>query len=788
MRSLPRQHLLHTALATAFGTAFLWPVAAMAQTAGQSAAQAFDIKIPAQSLGAALNELSRQTGTQVFAAGDLVSGLNSRAVAGSFTMEQALRDLLAGTSLEATRTANGGFAIRRFASTQNGTALPTVNVTASRETASGPVAGFVAKRSATATKTDTALSETPQTVSVIPREQIEAQAADSLDQAVQYSAGVSLFEGGSTRSVGTRFLVRGFSTLGTSALYLNGSKFPLNSLSGSIEPYNYERVELLKGPASIMYGQATPGGVINLVSKRPTSTPLREVEVQAGSWDRKQIAVDLAGPVTEDGRIRYRLTGLQRDSNSMIKQMPNDRTSLSGALEWQLTNSTLVTLLATYNKIDSSFDSGKPLDGTLLPNSAGRIARDLFVGEPGVDKFNVKGTTLGYLLEHNFNDAWQFRQNLLAYDHDVDSVYSNVSARVNPARPSLGDRVSVLRADADKGTSLDNQLHGKLRHGNVEHNLLFGLDWSKSEWSRSQTVGALPPIDLFAPVYGARPILGPSGSAMTRSQQLGFYAQDQIKFNERWIALIGGRYDTARNDAGPGTKADKANAFTPRAALMYLSDSGFHPYYSYSRSFQPTSGSDFNLNRFKPTEGLQHEIGVKYEPKGVNASVTMAAYEITQKNVLTNDPAHVGSLVQTGEVRSRGLEIEGRAELDRRLGLIAAFSVTDAKVTQSNQGNVGTRPASVPRNMASLWADYRLESVPGMSIGFGVRRVGEQEVNRMAVPSFTVYDAALRYQWDKWMFALNIKNLADKNYIAACPSVCYYGDERNLLLTARYRW
>jgi len=521
-----------------------------------------------------------------------------------------------------------------------------------------------------------------------------------------------------------------------------------------------------------MYGQTTPGGVINLVGKRPTAEPVREVELQAGSWNRKQVAVDLGGPATQDGRVRYRLTALQRDSDSMVKENPNDRTSLAGALEWQLTDSTLLTLLGSYDKIGSVFDPGKPLDGTLLPNPGGRISRSLFVGEPGQDRYKGRGHTLGYRLEHSFNDAWQFRQNVLAYDRDVDWNYSAISARVDAAAPRLGTRVAVLRADTDKGFSIDNQLHGKVQHGSFEHSLLFGVDFGKSDFRRSQRVGALASIDLFSPVYGAQPVYGATNSAADRTQQLGLYVQDQIKFDKRWIALLGGRYDSTRNDAGPGKVTEKAHSFTPRLGLMYAFDNGVTPYYSYSRSFQPTAGADFNLNRFKPSTGVQHEIGLKYEPQGSNASLTVAAYEIKQRNVLTNDPAHVGSLLQTGEVRSRGMEIEGRADLNRQLSVIAAFAVTDAEITRSNLGNVGTRPAAVPRSTASVWADYKVGSVPGLSLGLGVRRVGEQEVNRMVVPSFTVYDAAVRYEWDKWQFALNLKNLTDKNYVAACPSVC----------------
>ena len=783
-------------LALAASRAFWLTATGMALSAGahpvQAQASARTYAIPAGTLESALTRYALESGLMLSYSASDIADKRSSGLQGSFEASEGLARLLAGTGLAARLQPNGGYVLRPLPGGQAGQesaqTLPAVTVTGVHESASGPVQGFVAHRSATATKTDTPLHETPQSVSVIPRDQVVAQAADSLDQALGYTASVMSLEGGALRHIGTRFTVRGFNITGAAPLYLNGTKFPINSLSGAIEPYNFERIELLKGPASILYGQAAPGGIINLVSKRPTAEPLREFELQTGSWNKKQIAMDLGGPVTEDGNVRYRLTGLARDSDTMIDYINNDRRSLAGALEWQISDATLITLLASYSRTDSPYDSGKPLEGTLLSNPNGPISRSRFVGEPGFDRYVVKGTTLGYLLEHRLNDDWQVKQNLLAYEHKADNQYAAVSARVNPATPALGNRYAITRYDTDKGLAVDNQLLGKLRHGDAEHTLLFGIDWSKSEFTRSQEFGSIAPIDLYNPVYGARPTLGAPNYSENSMRQLGFYAQDQIKFQDRWIVLLGGRYDSVRTDTRPGTGEQSSHAFTPRAGLMYLFDNGLAPYYSYSKSFQPTPGLDFNANPFKPTTGVQHEIGLKYEPKGVDASITVALYEITQRNVLTSDPAHAGFLVQTGEVRSKGAEIEARASLNRQLDLVAALATTDARVTKSNLGNEGSRPASVPRNMASLWMDYRFASVPGLSAGVGVRYVGRQEIYDLPVPSYTTYDAALRYQWDKWQFALNVKNLANKTYVAACPGTCFYGDERNITLTARVNW
>lgn len=767
--------------------------AAAASVQAQSQAGVRVYAIPASALESALTRFAVESGLMLSYTAEEIADKRSPGLAGRYGPAEALGYLLAGTGLAARAQPNGGYVLRRLPSGSSGPGgvqtLSAVTVTGRHEElAAGPVQGMVARRSATATKTDTALHETPQSVSVVSRDQVVAQAADSLDQALGYTASVMSLEGGALRHIGTRFTVRGFNVTGAAPLYLNGTKFPINSLSGAMEPYLFERIEVLKGPSSILYGQAAPGGIINLVSKRPTEDPLRELELQTGSWHRKQLAIDLGGSVNEAGTVRYRLTGLARDSDSMVDDIHNDRTALAGVLDWQISDATLLTLLASYNRSDSPYDAGKPLEGTLLSNPDGRIARSRFLGEPGFDRYVVKGSSFGYLLEHRLNADWQLRQNLLAYAHKADNQYAAVNARVNPFAPETVGRYAIARYDTDKGLAVDNQLVGKLRHGRFEHTVLFGLDWSKSQFKRAQQYGPIAPINLYDPVYGARPVFGPAVHSENSGRQLGFYAQDQIKFNERWIALLGGRYDTVRTQAKPGIGGQSSHALSPRLGLMYLFDNGLAPYYSYSKSFQPTVGLDFNGSPFKPTTGVQHEIGLKYDPKGLDASITVALYEITQRNVLTSDSAHLGYLVQTGEVRSRGAEIEARAHLNRQVDLVAALATTDARVVRSNQGNEGSHPASVPRNMASLWMDYRFASVPGLSAGLGVRYVGRQEIYDLPIPSYTTYDAALRYQFDKWQIALNVKNLTNKNYVAACPGTCFYGDERNVMLTARVNW
>jgi len=676
--------------------------------------------------------------------------------------------------------------------------LPEVKVTGETEpeTASGPAKGFVAKRSATATKTDTPLAETPQSVSVVTRAQLGAQAAESLDEALGYVSGVFSQTGGVQRRTSTGFTVRGFNITGSAPLYMDGSKFPINSLSGTMELAGFERVELLKGPSSILYGQAAPGGLINMVTKKPTTAPLREIELQTGSWGRKQLGFDFGGPIGEQGDFGYRISGVLRNADAMIEQIPDDRTWLSGAFDWRITRDTKLTLLATYNRGKSIYDYGKPFDGSLLPNPFGRISKDLFVGEPGFDKFNIKGQTLGTMLEHQINANWKFRQNVLAFDYDADVAFAAINQRVDATQRRVG-RSAFTRLDKDKGVSLDHQLQGKFTTGAFEHTVLMGIDYSDRDFNRAQRTGTLAPLDLYNPVYGAVPTLAGATNSLNNSRQTGVYLQEQVKFDKRWIGLIGARWDRARNTtdnvavSGVVTPSSaRANAFSPRLGLMYLSESGLSPYVSYTESFQPASGQDFFLRPFEPTNARQYEAGIKYEPAGANASVTLAVYELTQTNVSTADPAHPGFAIQTGEIRSRGVELEGRASLNRKLDLVGSIGTTEAKITKSNTNNVGTRPTSVPRNSASLWADYRFSDLlQGVSMGFGARYIGKQDpTTTVTMGGYTVFDAALRYQVDNWRFALNVKNLANRTYLANCSFACFYGDERNFVLSAKYSW
>ncbi len=802
MRSLPRQHLLNAALAAAFGTTPFWTPSAVAQTAPQAAAQAFDIHVPAQPLATALNELSRQTSAQVFAAGDLVAGLNSRAVSGRLTLEQALNDMLAGSSLQASRTANGGFAIRRAAA--SAATLPTVYVSAAWEGESpvGPLQGYVAKRSATGTKTDTPLIETPQSISIVGAEEIEVLKSQNLQDALGYVAGVSRSEGLDRTS--DTLIVRGFQLDGNGNQYRDGTKYTVNIFNGQQEPYGLERIELLKGAASVLYGSAAPGGIINTVSKRPTSTPLHELNVEVGSFSRKQVSGDFGGPLDEDGEWSYRLTFLKRDSNTFVDYVADDRLFIAPALKWQPNANTSLTILADYQKDRTAYVYGLPEVGTILPNIYGRFPRSVFHGEPGYDKFTLDRYSIGYLFDHSFNEKIKIRNSLRYMRANNEYASTWFSGLASDQRTS-DSRGVAPRWDRSSAVVSDTSLLYLAETGSVQHIMLVGFDYSAPHHESERYDIDIGNIDFYNPVYGSpmgKDVFINPFSWKSSAKRLGLYAQDQMKINDKWVILLGGRHDSIRYNENNYFTDEKTadnernHAFTGRAGLVYLADNGLAPFLSYSESFEPTSGRNRLGSRFKPTTGQQYEAGVRYQPKGSNTMISAAVYQLTRQNVLVADPQDptLTYSIQQGEVRSRGFELEARTVVGRNANLILAYAYTEAatiKASPLQPEQEGLRSPGVPYNQLSIWGDYNFGSLglPGLKIGAGMRYVGStRSQTNNPVPAFTLFDAMVSYTTGPWSLALNVNNLTDKTYIGNCTYGCFYGEPRRVIGTATYRW
>lgn len=801
-RSTPPSHAPALA-AVAFAAALAClPAAAQTSPAGaqpqaQQATQSW--AIPAGSLGATLVRIAEQTGQPISVPPALVQGRQAPAVEGRLTTTEAVRAALAGSGLDLLVTANGTLSVRERpqtapvagAAAAAASTMGEVRVTAAAaeaETALTPVRGYVARQSRIGTKTDTPLLETPQAISVITRDEMDARGVQSVTEALRYVPGVAVETFGPDSKGYDWLMIRGFNGQATSdyrdGLRQAGASYALFRT----EPYGMERIDILRGPASTLYGQTETGGVIDRTTKRPTGERVREVQVGVAKHGTRQASLDVGDAFGEGGEHAWRFVGLVRDGENVFRDQ-DDRVYLAPSVSLRLGRDTRLTLLADYLR-----------DRAGLANNwswtyPGPRPTHLSYSEKGFDEFHQNQASLGYQLEHGLNDGWTFRQNARAGIVDVPLFNKTMLNGLSADGRTL-NRYAFRREEKLRQLSLDNQLTGRVVMGATEHTVLVGLDASRISTDAARWIGAEPTLDLLAPVYGQAFTL-PTTLQMdnrTEQQQVGLYAQDQIRFGEGWIATLGGRYDEARTKVESRmtavTQVQRDDAFTGRAALTYRSGD-WAPYVSYATSFLPLVGTNTSTGRaFDPTEGEQIEVGVKYQPNP-DSLYTATLFDLRKTNATTTDP--LTSIVrQVGETRSRGLELEAKTALTKSWDLTANYTYHQVEITRSDvAAERGKWPTLVPRHIASAWSDYRFGAT-GFGVGAGVRYVGKtygDAANTIAVSGRTLVDAALHYEVDRWRFALNVNNLLDKEYLSTCAATaCYWGAPRSALLTARYRW
>jgi len=684
--------------------------------------------------------------------------------------------------------------------------LPAVPVRAGAEVedARGPVTGYNARRSTTATRTDTPLAEVPQSISVIGAEQVRDQASQTMQEVLRYSAGVRAEMYGLDNR-GDWFSLRGGSEGST---LLDGMRLPLTGWWGDVrnEPYAFERIEVLRGPASVIAGQNGPGGVVNLVSKRPLAEAQREVVVQLGNENHKQVAADLTGPLNADGSLLYRLVALGRDSGTQVDHADVERAFVAPSLTWRPRPGTELTVFAEYQKDESGNTNGFfPIEGMLRPGPHGFIPTSTFIGEPDWDRYGGERTRLGWHFEQQLNDAWTLRQNLRhdKVDGGLRTMYAAwwdgyfagqayVPGEAADPNGSYLNRFWYGQDDKSTITNADLLFEGKLKFGDTRHTLLAGADFMRSTLSQRDWGGDYAPtrLDVYNPVFGSfpEPDWNSLPSSVTESgvRNIGLLIQDQIKFGESLVLVAGLRHDKAEAD---GTKD---SATTRNLGLVYRAGA-YSPYLSYSESFEPVPGTTFDGVPFQPKRGKQFEAGLKWAPND-RLSAAAAIYQLKEKNRLTTDPAHVNESVQLGEVTTHGLELEATANLPG-WEFVASYTYMDA--TQSDAGAdvryQDQQLSGIPKHSAALWAVHRLASLPGLRLGGGVRYVGESGdgvLGGTITPAYTLLDLLVSYDSGPWRLALNVNNLADKTYIATCleRGDCWYGTRRTAVLSAAYRW
>ena len=649
-------------------------------------------------------------------------------------------------------------------------------------------------------KTRTPLLETPFSIQVIPRQRIEEQKAQSLNEVLRYAAGVQSEQYGGLDQAFDFLTIRGFGGPSFDGLFRDGGQLYTFGFTGfRLEPYGAETVEVLRGATSVLYGQTGPGGVVNMVSKRPTAVPLREVAFEAGNYDHFQAKADLSGPLGGPAASwRYRLTGLGRDAGTQVDFVKNDRVFVAPALSWSGAR-TNVTFLGHYQKDRAAHFQFLPQVGTLDPSPNGVIPETRADGEPGFDGFDRKQYSAGYVLERRVSERLVLRQNT-RYDHvDVDyrDVFGTVLDPTDPAGRTLTRATFTILGDTDV-LSVDSQAQLEAKTGGLAHTLLLGVEYQHSTFDSTDGFGEAPPLDVFDPHYGS-PVVRPEpyADARTTRSQVGLYAHDRVRLPAGLVAMVAGRQNFVASDvrdrlAGTTTEEDD-HAFVWQGGLVLQNHLGLVPHVSYSESFQPVSGRDTSGKAYVPQTGRQYEVGLRYQPAQHRASIALAAFDLRRQNVLTADPQNPANQVQTGEVASRGVEVEAEAALARGLSLTAAYSYQDVEITKSNNGDVGLRPAAIPAHLASVWVHHAPRSgvLKGLGVGAGFRFQGTtfDETNTMEVEGATLFDAVLSYRLGKARLALNAQNVFDEGYVAGCSfGNCYYGRSRSLYGSVTYAW
>jgi iron complex outermembrane receptor protein len=704
-------------------------------------------------------------------------------------------------------------------------------ITVTEENANGPVNGIVAKKTATAGKTGRPILKTPQTVNVVGRDEMEQRGAQTVTEALRYTAGIAAEIRPNTRyDIG---YIRGFGGLQNWFDFVDGMKMQrgISYNAPAMDAWNIERVEVLKGPASVLYGQIMPGGLVNQVTKKPQAEASNEVRLTIGAPAQLEAGFDFTGPVAGNDDVKYRLVGLGRYQESNVKFSKTERFFLAPSVTYDGLEDTSITLYGGYlNDPSSVYPVFLPLQGTILPNGTNAaIPYDFNVEGDNYSAFKREQAWLGYEINRDVTDSLSFTQKFRFMKTDTDFK----GLAVTGISGTTLQRRASHTADSARQVTIDNQLKYETETGPIKHTLLGGFDYQFIDANRylGQSTGTYG-INYLNPVYTTIATPAYTTYHTMKRHQLGFYAQDQVDLGPI-AATFGGRYDRVIYDyransynaatgvitpASIGSTSQSVGDFTWNAGAAYQFANGVTPYASYATSFEVNVGTGLGGVAYKPTRAGQFEAGVKYQPDGFDGLFTFSYFDIEQSNVLTSTGITGTSAngcsasicqSQLGKVRSRGVELEGKAEVLPGLDLIASYAYVHARVTEDTDATlIGTTPAGVPTHQAGLWANYTFDeasNLGGLGIGGGIRYMGESSGSYLSgfvkVPSYTLVDAAISYDFGVkspnmkgLKLTVSASNLFDRHYVASCGSsstaigTCYYGTGRVVKGVLSFKW
>ncbi|KAA3530772.1 TonB-dependent siderophore receptor [Agrobacterium tumefaciens] len=684
------------------------------------------------------------------------------------------------------------------------------------ENATGPVRGYVAKKSATGSKTETETKDIPQSVSVVGRKEMDDRGVvTKIDEVLRYTPGVTAEPFGTDPDTDW-FYIRGFQATQT-GVFLDGLNLFSYGFGGfQMDAYGLERVEVLKGPASVLYGGANPGGIVQMVRKRPQDEPVRETEIGINNFGNAFFGFDLGDKVDGEGVWKYRVTGKVSGGDNYTDYSEDLRGFIMPQITFEPDAQTSATLYGYFSALDQVHvgNGFLPYVGTVVDAPFGKLDRKAFYGEPDIDNGRVYQSMVGYEVSHEFDNGWKISQNARyghLYKHETGPYaggWANTDANGQPILDATTNDYMLTRFGYDglskvDSFGVDNRVEGQFDTGAVSHSLLFGLDYKYYKLDQVQACCGSNAIGALNPVYGSTQ--GTNfvyANNVVTQQQIGIYAQDQLRFGDGWLVTLNGRYDyvdTELNNRLPAGVSRRSNddALSGRAGLAYEFDNGLTPYVSAATFFNPLIDTLADGSSAVPEEGHQFEAGIKYEPTFFDGSITASVFKLVKDNAIVSYTAGgVTTSGQFGQVESTGFELEAKANLTDNWKTIASYSYTDLDITKdANPNLIGKSPWIVPAHTASLWVDYAFtdDTFEGLSIGGGVRYQGKSwadAANTLRVPDAAVFDAAIRYEKNDWTASVNVANVFDKEYVKSCAgvSVCGWGDSRTITFKLSKKW
>lgn len=625
--------------------------------------------------------------------------------------------------------------------------------------------GYQVEDAATATRTETPLRDIPQSIQVIPRQVLEERQVIRLQEIADNVPGVQAQpygEGSLPNTAG--FIIRGFPN--NANTYRDGFRD-----FGFINPFdvaNIERIEILKGPASVLYGQNPPGGLVNITSKKPLSEPFYNPSLTVGSYEFFRPTLDISGPLNSQETLAYRLNLAYEDAGSFRDFVDSTTYFAAPALTWRIGEDTTLTFNSEYQKYDYVYD-----DGLLPEPESFRVPISRFLGEPDFNDGSIDAGRASYVLEHQLSEDWELRHGFAAVLGHAEGARIGPDALEDDRRTVT--RAASLRDSRSQNYTLQNEVLGRFNTGSVEHRVLLGAEFYRERFSYEFLRAPIDPIDLFDPVYGARPgEFEKTDDVEYGTEGVGLYFQDQIALLSNLKLLLGGRFDLTRTKyedrLNDQVTRETPSAFSPRAGIVYQPIEPVSLYFSYAKSFDPSTaifGISATGETFEPERGEQFEVGIKTDLLEGRLSATLALYEITRENVLVTDPGDRDYSIQTGEQKSRGIELDLRATPVDGWNIIATYAYTDAFVSEDTTIPVEDTLVGVPRHQVGLFTTYEIQTgaLQGLGFGLGLYYVSEREATLpntdVELPSYFRVDASAFYRRNNWKVQLNVKNLTD---------------------------